>query len=669
MLAVSGSLVKTILLIDDDRDLCALIGSALSARGHRVLQAGSGASADALLLEESVHLVVIDGALPDTSGISWVERFRKNGRSAPVVFLSAVWRDLQTFQRLTDELDVAFVLYKPVDPNAFGEQIDTLLKPPRLDPALEKPLEHLLKDLQKNYASRLPNKLDELAATLKEAQLDSGKLPEARTLAHRLRGTAGSYGFSSVGAAVGRVEEGLIDLESSSHSHRHLWPRIEQALADAMLAVGPTASPSGGAFPAEAKTRSLLVFDSDGEFVRTVSALARSQLLEVAVASSSGEALDKARRTRLVGAFVDAHADAPEGFALCRKLRKLAGLEALPITVTSLDGRMHTRVLASEAGASLFLEKPVTEVALTSALNRMVEGSQLKSQRTLIVDDDPDFTDRVALLLRGEGLDVRVMRSSENLIEVLEGWQPELLILDLNLPEVSGLAVCRALRNSARWQTLPVLVVTSNLDDETRLAAYRAGASDFLSKPPLDDEILARVRVRLDYARLLVERSEQDYLTGLLLRRAFHDAAERLLSLSKRENRPVSLVLMDLDGFKEINDTYGHLSGDRVLAALGQLLRQRFRIEDVRGRWGGEEFILMLASQDASFCATAVERLLHEFSNIAFTGAAGETFHATFTAGIATYPDDGTSLEALLRRADERLYRGKRDGRRRVVVG
>jgi diguanylate cyclase (GGDEF)-like protein len=152
-----------------------------------------------------------------------------------------------------------------------------------------------------------------------------------------------------------------------------------------------------------------------------------------------------------------------------------------------------------------------------------------------------------------------------------------------------------------------------------------------------------------------------------MLRRAFVEAVQRSLASCHRETKSLVLVLCDLDHFKRINDTYGHLVGDRVISAFGDLLRRKFRLEDLRGRWGGEEFVLAFTGQTIDFGHAVAERLLGEFSQMAFSLEDGSEFHATFTAGVAAFPGDGESLDLLVKCADQRLYRGKEEGRGRVI--
>jgi diguanylate cyclase (GGDEF)-like protein len=164
------------------------------------------------------------------------------------------------------------------------------------------------------------------------------------------------------------------------------------------------------------------------------------------------------------------------------------------------------------------------------------------------------------------------------------------------------------------------------------------------------------------------ERADVDLLTGLLTRRAFLEQVSLRISESRRKRREFALCIIDLDRFKEVNDVHGHLVGDKVLAQLGRLLKNRFRHEDLRCRWGGEEFAILLVDEGAVTARQVVHRVLEEFREITFQGDTGEEFHSTFSGGIAEFDTDSDQFEGLMRVADERLYQAKLAGRNRIAI-
>jgi diguanylate cyclase (GGDEF)-like protein len=287
-------------------------------------------------------------------------------------------------------------------------------------------------------------------------------------------------------------------------------------------------------------------------------------------------------------------------------------------------------------------------------------------RRLLIVDDDLDLATVIAAVLDREGMEAHVLTDPARLVEVLDEVRPEMILLDAMLPSVSGYDVARVVRASPEWRDVPILFLTARTDLQSRIAAFEAGCDDYLCKPIVDEELLARVRVRVDRRRLMREMTEKDPLTRLLSRRSLLDALASRLSEGRRHGRPLSLALLDVDRFKLVNDRFGHLVGDHVLATLGRLLGVRFRLEDVRGRWGGEEFVIGFPGERPETAAAVLSRVLEEFRRLPFYSEGGERFFVSFSAGMASHPEDGSSLDALIRAADRRLYEAKQSGRARV---
>lgn len=662
--------MKTVLLLDDDRDLRALLRAALVARGLQVFEAGTAREAQDALAWRWVDLAVVDGFLPDDSGVEFIARLRASNRRIRIVFVSAFYRQLETFHRLTTELDVSLVVYKPINPSSFADRVAAILEPPvpppeaqpaTTDPGLE------LAALARDYAERLPGKVAELKGAIEQARSDVSAIGAARMLAHRLCGTAGSYGFSAVGELMGQIEDLLIAVGGTDPVRRFVWDDIDGLLHDvARIAVrGPSDSPSDPEVVAGSR-RALLVVDDDPDFLQVVRALGRRLLVNVVACQRLEEALERARAQPFVAALLDVHLEGCDSFRAAQQIRDSGDNADIPVAFASVDGRLETRVAAIEAGGCRFFDKPISEERLAELFQHFLSLSKQQEPRVLIVDDDPDVLATYTRVLSDADFATEHLDSAEALVPTLEELRPDVLILDVNLPRVSGIDVCRALRNSDRWELLPILIVTAQLDVDTRLRAFRAGASDVVGKPILPEELLARVGVQVERLRLVRERADRDFLSGLLLRRAFLEAFQRALAVCSREKKPLALVLFDLDHFKSINDGHGHACGDRVIAGFGEFLRRRFRIEDVRGRWGGEEFALVLPGVGAELAVQSARRMLAEFAAHEFKSDTGESFRVTFTAGVAEYPDDGTSMSVLIRNADELLYSGKRAGRNTI---
>ena len=399
---------------------------------------------------------------------------------------------------------------------------------------------------------------------------------------------------------------------------------------------------------------------------RLVSEL-RAQLVEPTLARDEREALEEIARRRPDAILLEAEPSSPDAaIALARRLAQGDGTR-IPLAVIASEGTPEQRVAAAAAGALLYLERPLTPEGVGLTLRRLLDDRRGVEPKVLVLDDDEAYRAAVGRVLRADGFEVCELDDPRRVIEVLDEAHPDVLLVDAALQHLSGYDVCRVLRTSADWQELPIVFLTSRSDLESRLAAFRAGADDYVDKSADAAELLARTRGRYERTRTLRERGDRDFLTGLLRRGAFLTAFLSMLHQARRRERPVTLGLLDLDRFKDVNDRHGHLAGDRVLVATGKLLTTHFRREDVPGRWGGEELVVAFPETGFDEVVPAFERLLDAVSAMEFQGDGG-VFSVSFSVGVATYPRDGRSPAELFAVADRRLYVAKRLGRARVVA-
>jgi diguanylate cyclase (GGDEF)-like protein len=412
----------------------------------------------------------------------------------------------------------------------------------------------------------------------------------------------------------------------------------------------------------------VLVVDPDVRIREQLEQLGHERLLVVIAVATPAEALAFARTGRVDAAIIDGALGAA-ALAFAHDLRAIRGLERVPMAFLSDRGEVESRVAAAHAGAALFLPKPVEAYGFGAAIEQMLALGREESMRVLVVDDDPEFAACVAAVLEPHGIAVRTALDATHLIELLAEVQPDLVLLDAMLPQVSGWDAIRIMRAMPEWRDVPILFLTARGDLESRIAAFDAGADDYLAKPLVPEELLSRVRVRLDRRRLLRETTERDPLTRCMSRGALLDALASRLSEARRHSRTLSLAMLDVDRFKRVNDAYGHVVGDHVLMRLGRLLTARFRLEDLRGRWGGEEFVIAFPNEPAETAAVVLSRVLEEFGDLPFHSERGELFFVSFSAGISSFPADGSTVDALIRAADRRLYSAKHSGRAHVVVG
>ena len=383
---------------------------------------------------------------------------------------------------------------------------------------------------------------------------------------------------------------------------------------------------------------------------------------------SAREALIESRLHRIEAAFVYHQLSDMPGISLIRSVRREVGV-TLPIALVSPNQPVEERVEFVHSGVSLFLTEEVGYDVVKQGLRQLQSLGSVSAAKILVIDDDEALlSDLLSSQLSGSAYEVSCLTSPLRLLELLSEIHTDLLVIHTDMIGIGGFEVCRTLRATPEWQALPIILMGERDDPEIRMAAYRAGADDYLTRDANSEFIKTCLRSRLERSRVIQERADRDGLTGLLVRRAFNDALLSRMASARRTNSSVAICLIDLDHFKSINDTYGHIAGDRVLAAMGRLLSSSFRVEDLRGRWGGEEFVVAFSGEDPDNARAILERAKRDFTRFFFEGENDEEFKVTFSAGIACFPEHGDTIEAVFKVADERLYRVKECGRNRILA-
>jgi diguanylate cyclase (GGDEF)-like protein len=414
-----------------------------------------------------------------------------------------------------------------------------------------------------------------------------------------------------------------------------------------------------------------LIIDPDAESRWKLEQFGEQFMVRLRSVASLEEGKRLARTPLLTGVMLSTQA-IPERSSLreaVEALRAESPLSPLPVAILDEPEERPDPIRGLWAGASVLLSKPLSAHTFGRAARRLISLCRAQKSTILVVEPEGYFAEYLAHRLNRTTSTVHFENSPDLLFDSLEQTRPDLLVIDAHPGKLSAFDICRTLRAMPRWQDLPIVMVADGGDDQTRLDAFRSGADDFIDRNINGTELQARLKVRLDRARLLKERADYDLLTGLLTRRAFLEQLAIRLSESRRHERNLAFCLLDVDRFKQVNDLYGHLAGDRVLETLGRLLRNCFRIEDLRSRWGGEEFAVVLVDEGINTAHLALQRTLEEFSQIPFHDDSGRQFQVTFSAGIAQFPDDGEDPESLVSVADDRLLRAKRAGRNTVRVG
>ncbi len=313
----------------------------------------------------------------------------------------------------------------------------------------------------------------------------------------------------------------------------------------------------------------------------------------------------------------------------------------------------------------------------------LVHSSAVTSARVLIVEDSRTQAEWLADVLSREGYQVQVAPDGREAIRRVRAEPPDLVLLDMILPDMDGLEVLRLVKALPDDQFVPVILLSVKADLDSKVAGLRIGADDFLAKPFAEAEILARCAAMLrikhlqeklrDAQRKLEEQSITDALTGLKNRRFFDERLNEEFRRAQRYGDYLALIMIDLDHFKDVNDRYGHPAGDVVLREAAALIRGAIRDPDICARYGGEEFAVILPKTHMAGALAVAERVWRELGAkqyaLAGTGGAPVTVNVTASMGVAFYPStDISSGELLLRFADQALYQAKRAGRNTICL-
>ena len=307
-----------------------------------------------------------------------------------------------------------------------------------------------------------------------------------------------------------------------------------------------------------------------------------------------------------------------------------------------------------------------------------------KKKRILVVDDHEDNIERLRARLEARGYEVEGANDGQAALDAVRRVCPDLILLDVMMPKMDGIEVVRRLKANAELPFIPVIMQTALDSTENKVEGLDAGADDYITKPINFAELEARVNsllrikaLQTDLAARERELSElndrlrlislTDGLTEVENRRSLELHLHEMWQHSMRLHEPIALIICDIDKFKAVNDNYGHQAGDSVLKEFAQLLKSEAREIDRVGRYGGEEFLLILSGTVLDAAVTFAERLREKVEGHTFSYAGG-TLRRTMSCGVAAAPHPKVKdQEALLRAADDALYVAKETGRNRVV--
>ncbi|CEJ12819.1 Response regulator PleD [bacterium YEK0313] len=453
-------------------------------------------------------------------------------------------------------------------------------------------------------------------------------------------------------------------------------------------------------------TARVLVVDDILANVKLLEARLSAEYFDVITAMSGPEALAICERAQCDIVLLDVMMPDMDGFEVCRRLKSSTATQHIPVVmVTALD-QPSDRVRGLEAGADDFLTKPVNDLALVTRVRSLARLKMVQDElrmramtsfeigigdprletvsdnglhgHILVVDDRQSSVERIVHALhKQQRVDVET-RAQEALFRAAEG-DYDLAMVSLSLADFDPLRLCSQIRSLERTRGLPLLVMAEPEDDARLMRGLDIGINDYLMRPIDRNEMSARVRTQVrkkrysdrlrDNVQQSIEMAITDALTGLHNRRYMERHLGTLVEQAILRGKPLSVLILDIDHFKAVNDTHGHDVGDEVLREFAARIRKNVRGIDLTCRLGGEEFVVIMPDTDASVASIVAERIRARVAGDPFPIQKGaRAIDVTVSIGMAQCRPTDSGAEPLVKRADQALYQAKRSGRNRVVL-
>ena len=537
-----------------------------------------------------------------------------------------------------------------------------------------------LNELRLAYLQRLPQQVNALIEDyhLLEVHWDARLATALLLKLHTLKGSSGTFGFKKFYETVGEFEHQLKQYQTapahSTHSaspsaqFRPLLQNVVDALAQSQQDwIAPVPAVEPNIFVASAPLNNPVVFllDSDLMQGQILRANLREFGFDVQFYRNLGE-LKAALQTQQPDiCIIDLNLPLSADVDIFSQVTQISA-QKIPVIVLSSTGKFEQRIQSVRANAAAFFAKPVKMNELVAKLRQLLDYEPRKPFRVLMIDDQEAILAYHQELFAAHGIDCRATLHPESMLDLLHDFEPDLFILDYHLPEYNGAELASLLRQIPAYEATPIVFLTAESAEHLKSNLVEIGSDDVIGKDLPADKFISQIVSRIKRGKKLRMLMQQDSLTQLLNHGYIQSLARQMFLQAKRAHAPCSFVMIDLDHFKMVNDKFGHSCGDRVIVALTQMLQQRLRQSDAIGRYGGEEFLVLMPDTDVKTAQAVITKLLQQFSQLTFLERDIE-FHASFSAGVSSALEWPT-VQVSLEKADQALYQAKKLGRSRVEI-
>ncbi|HBS05750.1 MAG TPA: diguanylate cyclase [Leptospiraceae bacterium] len=362
----------------------------------------------------------------------------------------------------------------------------------------------------------------------------------------------------------------------------------------------------------------------------------------------------------MIADLSEAHDENPMTLAELKLFRH----QAVPVLIVSNEDGFLSRLQAVRFGGDFYFQKPVDLFSIVEVLDRLTDSLMPDPYRVLVVTGPATNNPSVQALDDSPDVSIFRLKGPDHIFDALLEFDPELVLLDLYYPECLGMELSAVIRQQDGYGGLPILFQSTETDPIKKGAALKRGGDEILSSSIEPGDLYQSIALRVERYRTVISQTVRDSLTGLFNHTTTRKKLETEVMRCQKQNEMMGFAMIDIDKFKHVNDTYGHSAGDRVIQNLARLLKQRVRRNDIVGRYGGEEFAVIVTGMDRDSIKDRLEEIREDFSNVVHSYL-NYQFQCTFSCGLTFYPDHPGAQE-LNDAADEAMYRAKSHGGNQV---
>lgn len=542
---------------------------------------------------------------------------------------------------------------------------------PKNDKPTSDTTEQLIK-LRSLFSDDLPSRVNRAAELWEQIELEwnRDKALELLNIVHKLAGSCSLFGYPQLGQVARQIEVIVdqyiqladsedVEIENVSLLVKTLTsPALRETNEDSKEFIAFLNTPS-----IKSKEKIVYVLDDNYIFAKTVATQLKNYGFEASYFIDVPTFLLAIEQQRPHAIIVDVKLKESEnsGIQVVHQVKFDMAMD-IPTIVFTVREDFVAKLESYRAGANAYIIKPVEIDSLAAEIDRLAINTDVSEPlRILIVDDDEQLAIHTSLILENSGMITQVVTEPYEACDAIANLNPDLIVLDLYMPSCSGMELAGVIRFHPEYLHIPIVFLSSETESERKLAALKTGSDDFLSKPIDPYHFTESIRIRALRSRRVNQVAVHDSLTGLLNHAALKDRLHQEFSRTLRTGYHFTFAMIDIDNFEKINNQFGHLMGDRVISSLARMLKKRLRYGDVCGRFGGEEFAVILADCSCRDAQRLIDHFRETFSEHDFVFQ-HEKFRVTFSVGLVS-SQDVQLTDSLIQIAEAELFSAKKDGK------